>query len=219
MPKVLASIDESYRAEIFRKAIHLCSLLIPIFYFFLTKRNLLTILVPLTVFAIGIDIARYYSKPLQDVFLQTFGFLLRKHETDSTRKRLNGASYVFISATICVIAFPKLITISCFSVLIISDMTAALIGKRLGKHPFFSKSLEGSLAFLVSGFMVILLTPKVEYQLMEYAIGFIAVGIGMVVEALSISVDDNLSIPISVGGSMWILYILTLPLINIYNLG
>lgn len=98
-------------------------------------------------------------------------------------------------------------------------MTAALIGKRLGKHPFFSKSLEGSLAFLVSGFMVILLTPKVEYQLMEYAIGFIAVGIGMVVEALSISVDDNLSIPISVGGSMWILYILTLPLINIYNLG
>ncbi len=219
MHKVLAGIDESYRAEIFRKAIHLCSLLIPIFYFFLSKRDALTILIPLTVFTIGLDIARYYSKPYRDFFLKTFGFLLRKHETDGSLKRLNGASYVLISATLCVLVFPKIITISCFSVLIISDLTAALIGKRFGKHPFFSKSLEGSLAFLFSGFLVILFTPKADHLFLEYAIGFIAVVIGMFVEASSIPVDDNLSIPITVGASMWLLYILSLPFINIYILG
>ncbi|MBI3189517.1 MAG: dolichol kinase [Ignavibacteriales bacterium] len=214
----LSNIDGSYRVEIARKAIHFCSLLIPILYFFVNKENALLLLVPVTIIFIGVDVARYYSQPLQQWFLQLFGWLLRKHETDTKRKRLNGASYVLISATICVIVFPKLITLSCFSVLIISDLTAALVGKRFGRHRFFSKSLEGSLAFLFSGIIVILLTPKVEYHLTEYLIGVIAVGIGMIVEALPISVDDNLSIPLTVGVTMWLLYFLFLPSSNIYIL-
>ncbi|MBI3195234.1 MAG: dolichol kinase [Ignavibacteriae bacterium] len=215
----LSQHDGSYRVELARKAIHFCSLLIPVLYFFLYKENALLLLIPVTIAFIGVDIARYYSQPLQQWFLQWFGWLLRKHESDGKRKRLNGASYVLISATICVIVFPKLITISCFSVLIISDLTAALVGKRFGKHRFFSKSLEGSLAFLFSGIIVILLTPKVEYHFTEYFIGFIAVAIGMLVEALPTSVDDNLSIPLTVGATMWLLYFLFLPTSNIFILG
>ncbi len=219
MESGLSSIDGSYRVEIARKAIHFCSLLIPILYFYLNKENALLLLVPVTVVVIGIDVARYYSQPLQRWFLQMFGWLLRKHESDAKQKRLNGASYVLISATICVIVFPKLITLSCFTVLIISDLTAALVGKRFGRHRFFSKSLEGSLAFLVSGILVILLTPKVDYHATEYLIGIFAVAIGMIIEALPVSIDDNLSIPLLVGATMWILYFLFLPTSNIYILG
>lgn len=215
----LSHHDGSYRVELARKAIHFCSLLIPVLYFFLNKENALLLLVPVTVIFIGVDVARYYSQPLQQWFLQMFGWMLRKHEADEKRKRLNGASYVLISATICVIVFPKIITLSCFTVLIISDLTAALIGKRFGRHRFFSKSLEGSLAFLVSGIIVILLTPKVEYHLTEYLIGVIAVAIGMFIEALPTSVDDNLSIPLTVGATMWLLYFLFLPTSNIFILG
>ncbi|MBI5214907.1 MAG: dolichol kinase [Ignavibacteriae bacterium] len=215
----LSQHDGSYRVELARKAIHFCSLLIPVLYFFLNKENALLLLVPVTTLFIGVDVARYYSQPLQQWFLQMFGWMLRKHETDEKRKRLNGASYVLISATICVIVFPKVIMLSCFSVLIISDLTAALVGKRFGRHRFLSKSLEGSLAFLVSGIIVILLTPKVEHHFTEYLIGVIAVAVGMVIEALPTSVDDNLSIPLTVGATMWLLYFLFLPSSNIFILG
>lgn len=151
--------------------------------------------------------------------METFGALLRKHETDSARKRLNGASYVMISATLCVLLFPKLVTITSFSVLIICDLTAALIGLRFGKRKFFSKSLEGSLAFFVSGMFVVLLTPKIGNLFTEYLIGFVAVAIGAVVEALSITIDDNLSIPLSVGVTMWAMYSIFIPSLNIYHFG
>ncbi len=215
----LSENDGSYRSELVRKGIHLSSLLIPVFYFYLTKENALKLIIPLTALFILIDIARYYSKPLQEVFLQTFGWLLRKHETDEKRKRLNGASYVMISATLCILIFPKIITLTCFTILIISDTTAALIGRRFGKHRFFSKSLEGSLAFLFSGLLVILFTPKSDYLTTEYLIGFGSVLVGMIVEALPVKIDDNLSIPLSVGGSLWLFYATLLPLSNIYLLG
>ena len=219
MPDGLSSSDGSYRSELFRKGIHLCSLLIPVFYYFATKTQALWVLIPMTAMFIIVDVARYYSTPLREVFMQTFGWMLRKHEADSERKRLNGASFVLISATLCVLVFPKIITITSFSVLIISDLMAALIGKRFGKHKFLSKSWEGSLAFLLSGFVVILLTPKIGYYTGEYLIGFAAVVIGTLVEAFSIWIDDNLSIPISVGLTMWLLYFLAFPMLDIFKLG
>jgi len=62
---------------------------------------------------------------------------------------------------------------------------------------------------------VILVAPKIDQLPMEYIIGFIAAAIGTVVEALPIKVDDNLSIPLSVGFSLWALYALFLPAINL----
>jgi len=52
-----------------------------------------------------------------------------------------------------------------------ADLTAALVGKRFGKHPFFGKSLEGSAAFFGSALLVVAILPKIEYRAGEYAIG------------------------------------------------
>jgi len=212
-------IEHDYRIEVIRKAIHLVSLSIPITYYFVSKTTALILVVPLMVAFLSIDIARYYHKPIEEWFYKYFGFLLRKRESDKEKKTLNGASYVLISATICILLFPKLVTITCFTILIISDITAALIGRKYGRHKFLAKSLEGSLAFFVSAVFVIALTPKIEYQFSEYLIGFAAALVGTVTEALPADIDDNLSIPISVGTVLWLLYYFILPSLNIYKLG
>ncbi len=146
-----------------------------------------------------------------------FGWLLRKREFDKKHKRLNGATYVLLSATIVVLVFPKLVAVTCFVILIVGDMAAALIGRRFGRHPFFHKSLEGSGAFLLTGLLAVALLPKIEYHPAEYLIGALAVACGAIVEALPVDIDDNLSIPLAAGAVMWAGYAMFLPLLNINN--
>ena len=51
---------------------------------------------------------------------------------------------------------------------------------------------------------------------MEYVIGFIAAFVGAIVENISYGLaDDNLSIPISVGLTMWALYAIFFPNLNL----
>jgi len=214
----LPNVEESYGVELVRKAIHLCSLSIPIVYSFISRPTALAILVPLTLLVGLADIARFLHPSIGRVYNSYLGWLLRAHERNHDRRRLNGATYVLLSATLCVLFFPKLIVITAFSILIISDTLAALIGRKFGRRPFFKKSLEGTATFFLSAVLVVLLTPKIEYHFMEYAIGVISAFVGALVEALSIAIDDNLSIPLSIGVVMWILYTILVPNIQVTGL-
>ncbi len=207
-----------YKHEVVRKAIHLCSLSIPVVYYFLTKEQALYLLLPITAAFLAVDIARFYSEPVSRWFYGWFGWLLRKHEQDGSLKRLSGATNVLLSACFCVLVFPKVITVNAFAVLIISDTTSALIGRRFGRKRFFKKSLEGSLAFFVSAVIVILLAPKIEGLPAEYLIGAFASALGALVEAMSSRIDDNISIPISMGFAMWALYWWFLPSVDLFRL-
>jgi len=201
-----------YKDELFRKLIHLTSLSIPIVYYFISTETAALILGILAALALIIDLGRYIHTGTGKVFYKFFGFLLREHELDHKKKNLNGATYVLVSALISVLIFPKVIFISAFSILIVSDSLAALIGRKFGKHKFLSKSLEGTLTFFVSACIVILFTPKVGGFFEEYLIGFISAFVGAIVENISFKlVDDNLSIPLSVGFTMWGLYLALLP--------
>ena len=81
-----------------------------------------------------------------------------------------------------------------------------------------SKSLEGASAFFLSGLLVVAIAPKVEYSAAEYVIGAAAALTGAVVEASAIGLDDNLSIPLTVGATMWVLYLIFLPALNLFKL-
>lgn len=201
-----------YRDELFRKSIHLTSLSIPIVYYFISTETAAIILGILAALALIIDLGRYLHSDTGKIFYKIFGFLLREHELDHKKKNLNGATYVLISALISVLIFPKVIFITAFSILIISDSSAALVGRKFGRRKFLSKSLEGTLTFFISACVVILFTPKVGGFFEEYLMGFIAAAVGAIVENISFRlIDDNLSIPLSVGFTMWGLYLLILP--------
>jgi len=209
-----ATID--YRSEVIRKSIHLFSLSIPTVYYFITKELALSILIPLCVFSLLVDYGRYFSKPLAELVYKIFGLIMRKHEFDEKKKNLNGATYVLLSAVIVVLIFPKVFVVTSFAVLIIGDISAALIGRKFGKTKFLFKSLEGTLAFFFFSCFVVLLSPKIEGNITEYMIGFIAVAVGAIAENISGDwTDDNLTIPISISITMWFLYALLLPQLSL----
>ena len=205
-----ATID--YKSEVIRKLIHLFSLSIPVVYYFITKELALTILIPLTILSLFVDYGRYYHKTLSILVDKVFGFMMRKHEKDSKKKNLNGATYVLLSAVIVIFLFPKVFVVTAFAVLIIGDSSAALIGRKFGKTKFLMKSLQGTIAFFLSSCIVVLLSPKIEGSLTEYVIGFIAVAIGAIAENISGEwADDNFSIPVTVCIAMWLLYAAFMP--------
>jgi dolichol kinase len=214
----LQSVDHNYGAEIVRKGIHLFSLTIPVVYYFLPKTVALSILIPLALLFLLSDVARLFLPSIGRLFGQLFGWLLRKHERNDRGRRLTGATYVLLSAVLCVWLYPKVIVITAFAILIISDSAAALIGRRFGRRPFLGKSLEGTSAFFVTALAVVAVAPKIAYLPAEYYIGAAAALLGTLVEAGTPGIDDNLSVPISVGTAMWVLYALFLPSVDLYRL-
>ena len=214
----LPDVERSYSGELVRKAIHLSSLSIPIVYFLIPKSTALAILVPLTLVVALTDAARHGFPRFRQFYHNWLGWLLRAHEKDERGKRLTGATYVLLSATIGIAVFPKVIVITAFAIMIVSDSVAALVGRKFGTHPFMSKSLEGTVAFFVSAIGVVCLAPKLSYVPAEYLIGFVAALLGALVEAMPIAIDDNLSITFSIGATMWLMYALFLPALNVFAL-
>ena len=191
----------SYKNEIIRKCIHLNSLSIPIVYSFISYELALTILIPLTVMSIILDLASKTENFLSKIFFKIFGSIMRSHEVDK-KYTLNGATWVLISAIICIIIFPKVIMVAGFSILIISDASAALFGKKFGKHKLFTKSWEGTGAFIFSACIVVMVVGLlVSAPWTFFAFGALGAIVAGFAEAASsiMKLDDNLSIPLSFG--------------------
>jgi dolichol kinase len=196
----------SYKQEVVRKSIHMVSLSIPIVYSFITKELALSILIPMTILSIIIDFASRKKSKFREFFHKIFGKILRPHEFYDVFT-LNGATWVLISAVVCIIIFPKTFVVTGFSILIISDISSALIGRKFGKHPLFvRKSWEGTSAFWISAILVIIVIGNLlSAPWTFYFFGVIAAFVGGIAEAAStmLKMDDNLSIPLSIGIVLW----------------
>ena len=208
-----------FRNELWRKAIHLSSMSIPVFYFFTPRDTALAVSAALMVVALALDVGRHYYPPLRRLFHVVVGPLLRRHERDRHAKRLNGGTYVLIAATGSIFLFPKLIAITGFLILIVSDLAAALVGRKFGRRKFLGKSLEGSMAFFATALVVVMATPKIGYATGEYLLGAAAAAAATVVEAGASWIDDNLSIPLTVGFILWAGYIFLFPWLDVYKFG
>jgi dolichol kinase len=199
-------IEKEYKQEIIRKGIHLCSLSIPICYSFWEKSTILWILLPITFLFFAVDMSIKVIKPLRELVQNIFGPIMRPHELKNEIV-LNGATWVFISACICILILPKLMVVCGFSILIISDTAAALLGKKYGKHKWFvNKSIEGTASFAGTAIIdIVIIGLLISADWQYYVVGIAAAIIGSLVEAVSgvLKIDDNFSIPLSIGFMMW----------------
>ena len=193
-----------YSQEILRKGIHLTSLSIPVGYYFVTQEIALSIILPVMVLTVVIDVMSKKNNTIHYWLHKIFGKMLRPHEFKENV--LNGASWVLISAAITILLFPKILAVTGFAILIISDTTAALYGRKYGKIPLFNKSLEGTLAFIVSALVVIIIVAiNVNAPWTFYLFGFFGAIVSALFEVSSkhLKIDDNLTIPISFCLFMW----------------
>ena len=185
-------MTDKQKKELFRKSFHVSSILLPLSYYFIfqNRKMMFLILIPLTIIALIIDIARLEHKTFKRIFLNLVGLLLRKHEIHN----FTGATYLMISAVLCIGFFPKEIAVVSLAFLAIGDTLAALVGIPLGKRKILntSKSLEGSLACFTGCFVFGLL-------FLHPAVALIGAFTATVAEFSWIPIDDNIKIPIASG--------------------
>ena len=183
-------------------------MLIPIIYYFIDTKTALLILFPVTVLTLLIDLGIYHSESFRTLIYPIVGGMLRPHEMHRTSLVLNGASWVMIAACITVAIFPKPLAIIGYSIVILSDIAAALIGRKFGKTPFLDKSLQGSTAFFIVALIVSATWTWIfDYSSMFFFVCIIGSFLATIAEASTtrFKLDDNLAVPLAFAGSTWIL--------------
>jgi dolichol kinase len=181
--------------EVSRKIVHLATLSIPIGYAVLPKETVITILLPLFLGFLIVDLLRHYYSRMSSLFQRyLLGTVLREEE----RNTLMGSTYFLFSSILAILFFPKPIAIVSLLFLILSDTAAAIVGKWIGRVRIFGKTLEGSLAFLLSSLFIVWVYPDLN----RFWGSLAALG-ATLIELLPIRVDDNLTIPLVAGAIMF----------------
>ena len=186
-------MNKNKKKEFFRKTIHVSSIILPLSYryiFHYNRKLTFMVLAPLTIIALVIEIVRLEHKTFKRIFFNIFGIMLRKHEIHN----FTGATYLMISAMLCIAFFPSDIAFVSISFLAIGDTLAALIGIPFGKRKILgtNKSLEGSIACFVGTFVFALL-------FLNPIVALTGAFVATIAELSRFPVDDNIKIPISSG--------------------
>ena len=177
--------------ELYRKLVHISSLMVPLSYRYLfhyDRALTLKILLPLAFLAIIVELVRLENKTVKKVFYRIFGIMLRKHEIVN----LTGASYLLTSSVLTITLFPANIAFIALSFLAIGDTLAAIFGIRFGKRKIKDsyKSFEGCIACFAGCFIYALFFGIHPAMALTGALS------ATFAEVSRIPVDDNIKIPI-----------------------
>jgi len=196
----------SLRQELLRKSIHLSSIWLPVTYAFVTRETMLLLVVLAACVVVALELMKRHLHPLRDFFQLFFGSILRAHEQDA----LTGASHALIAAVFTIWLFEKPVAMVALGMLVICDTAAALIGRRFGKHKLLDKSWEGTITFVLSGWLVVGIMQWFFPQPMWFVVaGMLGAITAAITELYSkrISVDDNLLIPLAAAATIWLVTI------------
>ncbi len=187
-----------YRAEVWRKAIHLVALVVPLGMALLGKTISLYLLVPAALLAITGDVLRVRSEGFAIFIQRLFGFMMREEEQRPVGGAitLNGATWVLLSAALLTFIFPIRIAVPAFVMFMLSDAAAALVGRRYGRRHWgqSSRTLEGTAAFFVMGFIT--MTLFATFTDMVLWVGVASVFAAALAEVPSRPFNDNLRVPL-----------------------
>lgn len=195
----------SLKNEAYRKLFHLLLLAAPALYYSLGKWTSVAIFASYAAIIVTLDYTRRTNPAVQNIFSKLFGFILRPHELQGNK--LCGASWVALSACFNFLLFPESIAMTAFIILAISDSAAAIIGRNFPSEPFFEKTKNGSAAFFITAF-AILIGCGIFYHsgFWFYFFGAFTVAVVTLVEARPslFQIDDNFLIPIAFSLTMTI---------------
>ena len=178
----------SLKSEIQRKFIHLGSSFIPIVILIVGREWSIVYLGIITPIFILFDLFKSKVKILKKLYNSIFGRITRDNEFDN----LTGASFVLIGCFLTLLFFRLEIAVFSMFVMSICDSFAAIIGKSLGKVYIFNKTLEGTIGFIISGFLLLIFIPFIPVRW-----GVLAIIIASLIELFPYpQINDNLSIPL-----------------------
>lgn len=148
-----------------------------------------------------LDIFKKYNPVVRKLYIRFLKPVLRTDEMSPERKMFTGGTLLTLSSLLTILIFSKPVAILSLYVLTVCDSFSAIAGKSIGKHKFINdKTLEGTLAFILSGVVIVLIMPlKVTSNIYEYIIGIICVILSSGLELINVKIDDNITIPLFFG--------------------
>jgi dolichol kinase len=186
------------KSKLWRRLWHLVGgSFFPVLAFFVPKEVLLITLGAMTGVFVAWEIARLKNRRVNKWMSSRLRVMLKEEE----RLRPTGTTYLLLASLVAFLLFEKYVAITSLLFLSIGDLVAAVIGEEYGRQVLFSnKTLEGSLACLVSclliGMLIVRISPTMSLPVV--VIGALS---SAIVELQPIPIDDNLTIPL-LGGAM-----------------
>ena len=184
--------------EFSRKIFHLLAMIVPLIHIFiLTDRvDMLIFLSFMLIFCFFIEVFRTQYLILHRFFKKYLHFMMRDFER---KGEITGATWVFTGSLITIILIPKPFCIVALFFLAVGDTFAALIGIN---YPFLKigrKTLSGSIAcFCTCCIIGLLFSCGLDKPTI-----ILGALIATLTELSSMKINDNLSIPIFSGLSMY----------------
>jgi len=195
-PAAAPSDDLSFSGELRRKALHLLALVVPGGMYVVGMPQALYVLVPLTALGLAGDVLRAYSASFNQNIRRVFGSMMRLRELPPPGEGvvINGATWVLVAATLLAAVFPLRIAVPIFTMFMVSDAVAALVGRHWGRHHWGStpRTVEGSAAFLLAGLGVM-----GAFAGLPFGVKVAAVVVACVAEALPHPGNDNVRVPVA----------------------
>lgn len=181
------------RAEAVRKTIHVSSIALPLAVLLLPHPIPLVLLAIGAIGAVVTEWARFRIRWARYAFLKRTRRLLRGRERDSYA----GATYMAVAYLLAYLIFPVPVAVTAMFYNGLGDASAALVGKRWGRHRMASgKSWEGFAAAAAVNTAVGLAMPAIPPA------AALVGGIGAAaIEVLPISIDDNFTVTLG-GGAL-----------------
>ncbi len=195
----------SLKSETYRKLLHVLLIFVPIIYMKIGKWPSVAIFAAIATIVVGLDYSRRNNPAIKTIFSKIFGLVLRPHETAGDK--LCGASWVALSACITFLCFIPEVAVTAFAILAISDAAAAIVGRNFPSEPFFEKTKNGSAAFFLSAFVVLVACGIMFHSgFWFYFFGIFSLAVVTLLEARPsmFRIDDNFLIPISFAVTMTI---------------
>ena len=178
--------------SIWRNLFHFSGIVIPLVYLLVSRGAALCLTILLFCALSVVEFLRLTGR----IKVGMAGKYLKEKE----RRKPTGSIFYVVAALVTILLFRKEAAICSLLILCISDPLSSLVGRGLGRHPLFGKSIEGTLAFLGSSLIILTLfsiSPSVAL-----AVAIIATLTELFTPGF---LDDNLMIPIVTGLALTVL--------------
>ncbi len=192
------------KGEIYRKVTHLVALVLPLTAWEVGGKDLLPLVAPLSLIALLADWLRVRSEVFKRFIDTVFGSMMREWECPpiGNPMHVNGATWTLLSFSMLLFVFEMPVAVTAFTVFMVGDAAAALIGRKLGRRHWGRTgcTVEGSVAFLVFGLAVAVaiggggIIQGTLFAFPFWAV-FVATLAGCIAEASPLRINDNLVSP------------------------
>lgn len=191
--------SKSLKTEVYRKAIHISSLWMPLWILVMSQKQSIVLFGCLFSGNLLLEYASYQNiAGIGVLFRKIFIKTLRKKEINPAHFVPTGSVYLLAGALAVSVCFTAKVAATAMCVVLISDSCAALIGKLFGTFKFYNgKSFEGTFSFILSAYIVIFCFFPTLSPIVICFISLVAAATEFFEE--EIGIDDNFLIPLVTG--------------------